>query len=37
MPEAQTLREVVDQIADKTLTKREKAVALHDYVREDVK
>jgi hypothetical protein len=37
MPKAQTAKEVVDQIAAKTSTKRDRAIALHDYVREDVK
>ena len=37
MPKAQTVKEVVDQVVAKTLTKREKAIALHDYVREEVK
>ena len=34
---AQTVREVVEQVVVGTATEREKAIALHDYVRENVK
>jgi len=37
MPAAQTVTEVVEQVIVRTATEREKAVALHDYVRECVK
>lgn len=37
MPKAQIVKEVVDQIVARTATEREKAIALHDYVRENVK
>jgi len=36
MPEAQTVQEVVDQVVVGTTTEQEKAIALHDYVRERV-
>jgi hypothetical protein len=37
MSKAQTVTEVVDQVAAGIATEREKAIALHDYVREKVK
>lgn len=37
MPKAQTVQEVASQIAAKASTEREKAIELHDYVREYVK
>ncbi len=37
MPKAQTVQEVVDQVVVRAATEREKAIALHDYVRENVK
>lgn len=37
MPGAQTVKEVVDQIVTRTATECERAIALHDYVRENVK
>ena len=37
MPIAQTVREVVEQVVVGTATEREKAIALHNYVRENVK
>ncbi len=37
MAQAPTVQEVVNQIAAETSTQREKAIALHDYVREKVK
>lgn len=37
MPKAQTVQRVVEQVIDRTATERQKAIALHDYVRENVK
>lgn len=37
MPAAQTVEEVVDRVVARTATEREKAIALHDHVREHVK
>jgi len=37
MPTAQTVREVAERVVVGTATEREKAIALHDYVRENVK
>jgi hypothetical protein len=37
MSTAQTVKEVVDQVVLGTATEREKAIALHDYVRDNVK
>jgi hypothetical protein len=37
MPTAQTVREVVDRVVVGTATEREKAIALHNYVRDNVK
>jgi hypothetical protein len=37
MSESQTVQEVVNQIAVKSSTERGRAIALHDYVRENVK
>ncbi len=37
MLKAQTVQAVVDQVVVKTAAEREKAIALHDYVRENVK
>jgi hypothetical protein len=37
MSKAQTVREVVEQVVVGTATERENAIALHDYVRENVK
>lgn len=37
MPNAQTVQEVVDQVVAKAATERENAIALHDYVRDNVK
>lgn len=37
MSTAKTVREVVEQVVVKTSTEREKAIALHDYVRENIK
>ena len=37
MLKAQTVQEVVSQIVAKVSTEREKAIELHDYVRENVK
>jgi len=37
MPIAQTVRDVVERVVVRTATERENAIALHDYVRENVK
>jgi len=37
MPAAQTVKEVVEHVVVGTATERENAIALHDYVRENVK
>ncbi|MDF1514102.1 MAG: transglutaminase-like domain-containing protein, partial [Anaerolineae bacterium] len=37
MPTAQTIREVVERVVVGTSTERKKAIALHSYVRENVK
>jgi hypothetical protein len=37
MPNAQTVKEVLDRVIVRTATERENAIALHDYVRENVK
>jgi hypothetical protein len=37
MPKARTVEEVLDQVIARTATECEKAIALHDYVRENVK
>jgi len=37
MKETNTVEKVVKQVIDRTTTEREKAIALHDYVREQVK
>jgi hypothetical protein len=37
MPKAQTVNEVLEQVASDSVTQRENAVALHNYMRENVK